>query len=186
MKKTKNIHLIGRSILLRDIKLNDVNSNYVLWLNSSQINQYLETRFTKHTIKSVKNYVSELKKNKDVLFLAIIRNSDSKHIGNIKLGPIDWNHKNSDIGIMVGDKDSWGKGFASESISLLANYSFKTLKLHKITAGIYVNNEGSIHAFKKAGFYKEGKLKKHFLYKGQYIDGIKVTKFSKFNLFPRN
>ena len=178
MLKTKNLHLIGKNISLRDVNLNNVTSDYISWLNSNQVNQYLETRFTKYTIKSVKNYVSEIKKNKNIIFLAIVRNSDSKHIGNIKLGEIDWNHKNGDIGVMIGDNDSWGKGFASESILLLSNYSFNTLKLHKITAGIYSNNLGSIKAFKKARFKKEAIEKQHFWCKDHYVDAIRVAKFS--------
>jgi len=174
----KNIHLSGEKISLRKVAISDVNRSYISWLNSGEINQFLESRFSKHTITTVKEYVKKMRKDRNSIFLAIIRNSDSKHIGNIKLGPIDWNHKNADIGIMIGDKNSWGKGYATEAIALLSDFAFQQLNLHKLLAGAYENNLGSINAFKKVGFHEEGKLQEHFLFKGKYIDGILLSKKS--------
>ena len=50
-----------------------------------------------------------------------------------------------EIGIMIGEKDCWGNGFATECIELVANYAFDVLNLHKLTAGCYANHAGSEH-----------------------------------------
>jgi len=176
-KKQGNIIFEGKKIILRSIKLTDVSKEYVNWLNSKEIKKFLESRFIKYTLDSLKNYIKKISKDPNIIFMAIIEKERNSHIGNIKMGPIDWNHKNADIGIIIGDKKSWGKGYATEAIQLISDYGFRELNLHKITAGAYSNNTGSIKAFLKAGFYEECKRKNHFNYNGKYIDGILLAKF---------
>ena len=169
--------MIGEKVYLRALRLADARQEYVQWLNDKEINQFLECRFTRHTLSKLRKYIAKALRNRDIVFLAIIRNEDEKHIGNIKLGPIDRNHKVGEIGIMIGDRNSWGKGYATEAISLLSDYAFKGLRLHKLTAGLYEKNVGSYKAFQKCGFFEEGRLIKHYFYRGEYIDGICLAKF---------
>ena len=174
-KKIKiNGILEGDSIYLRDIRLTDVNKNYCKWMNDLEVIQFLESRFEKWTIKKLKNYVNKFKNNPDYLFSAIIFKKDNRYIGNIKLGPINRIHKFADIGIMIGERSFWGKGFATEAIKLMVDYAFNKLNLHKLTAGAYSNNPGSIMAFEKAGFSVEGIRKKHCFYNGDYVDAVLV------------
>jgi len=95
--------------------------------------------------------------------------SEDKLIGTIKLH-INWVHRHADIGIMIGDKTGWGKGYASEAIGLVKDYAFNILNLHKLWAGIYENNEASHRAFEKNGFKPEGILKEHRFCNGEYIN----------------
>lgn len=176
--KNNNLRLEGEGIFLRPVNLSDATKEYVNWLNDKEINQFLEVRFIKHTRADLRTYIGKVIKNPNTLFWAIVRKDTDRHIGNIKLGPIDWNHRIGDIGIMIGDKNSWGKGFATEVIRLISDYAFKTLKLHKLTAGAYANNVGSIKAFLKLGFFEEGRRKKHVLCDGKYLD---VTLLAKLN-----
>ena len=170
--KKENLTVEGERIFLREIRLSDANRNYCCWMNDPEINQYLESRFEKWSIKKLKSYVSAIKKNPSYVFLAIIAKNRNKHIGNIKIGPVDRVHKFADVGIIIGEKSFWGKGIATEAIRLIVRYAFNKLKLHKLTAGAYANNIGSVKAFQKAGFLIEGIRKKQYLYNGNYIDGV--------------
>ena len=184
MNQNKNIkkikHIEGNTIILRNIKKTDATAEYVKWLNSKKINQFLESRFVKHTKIDVENYIKKMNHDTNIVFLAIIRKDNQKHIGNIKLGPINWNHKYAEIGIMIGDENSWGKGYANEAIKLISNFGFNYLKMHKITAGSYEENVGSIKAFLKAGFFIEGIHYKQFFSKGKYRNHILLAKIKKF------
>lgn len=173
-----DLRIDGKRIYLRSVKVSDATEEYLHWLNSEEINQFLESRFLNFTINDIKEYIKKMADDENIIFLAIIRKDINKHIGNIKLGPIHWNHRLGDIGIMIGDKTSWGKGYASEAIGLLTNFAFNTLNLHKVTAGAYKNNIGSGKAFQNAGFYEEGVRKKHFSHKGRYIDVVLMAKIS--------
>ena len=107
-------------------------------------------------------------------FFAIVEKQSGKHIGNIKIAHIHPVHRHADVGIIVGDRACWGKGYAAESLRLVAGYARESLQLHKLTAGIYANNLGSIQAFLKAGFAKEGRFARHWLCDGEYVDGLQM------------
>ena len=164
--------LEGGRIYLREVRSDDVNEKYYRWMNDPEVTQYLESRFAPNSVEILQEYVKNLQRNKDIFFLAIVLKENNKHIGNIKIGPINWFHRLADIGVLLGEKSCWGKGYASEAISLLAEYVFKNLNLHKLTAGCYKPNEGSLRAFQNAGFEAEGVRKKHCFLNGNYVDII--------------
>jgi [ribosomal protein S5]-alanine N-acetyltransferase len=164
--------LVGHHLYLRQVCIGDVNENYCKWMNDPEVIQYLESRFESHSIESLLEYVKRFQGDKDNMFFAIVLKGDHKHIGNIKIGPINWFHRFADIGIMIGEKSYWGRGYASEAIILLVEHAFRNLDLHKVTAGCYEQNQGAIKAFQKAGFGIEGIRKKHCLSHGKYVDSI--------------
>lgn len=175
--KKQEIH--GDRIFLKPLTIFDVTNTYVDWLNNKEINQFLELRFIKHTLENTKDFVKETQTSPNFLFYAIINNDSKKHVGNIKLGPINWIHKTSEIGILIGDKNSWGKGYASDAITMLTNFSFTNLNLHKITAGIYEGNIGSLKAFLKSNFEIEGFRQEQFHIDGKYVGHLLLGKINK-------
>ncbi len=164
--------LEGKKIYLRPVSLEDVNETYYHWLNDPEVNQFLETRFTLQNMGRIREYVQSLQDKKDTVFLAICLKENDRHIGNIKLGPINWFHRIADVSLFIGAKDCWGKGLATESICLVAQYAFEQLNLHKITAGCYEKNIGSAKVFKKAGFSEDVVFKDHLFFEGSYQDKI--------------
>jgi RimJ/RimL family protein N-acetyltransferase len=157
---------------LRELRLSDVNEHYYQWMHDAEVNQYLESRFAPKSMEDLRQYVSTIQADRDYLFLAIVVRKDDRHIGNIKLGPINWIHRFGDVGLLIGEKDCWGKGYATEAISLLTAFSFNTLNLHRLTAGCYSGNLASAKAFLKAGWKQEGLRKSHFYCNGEYVDEI--------------
>lgn len=53
-------------------------------------------------------------------------------------------------------KDFWGKGYATEAVKKILEFGFKTLHLHRITAGCATENIGSFKVLEKAGMVREG------------------------------
>ena len=113
----------------------------------------------------LKGYIEKLLYNDDERLFAICDINTEAHIGNIKLGPINWHHKFADVGIIIGDKKQWGKGRAVEAIRTLCRFGFDELGLNKITAGCYSGNQGSVFFFlyardsNKRAFSKEIRLR---------------------------
>lgn len=167
----------GNRIYLREVKAEDVNESYYRWMNDDDITHYTESRFYPYSKEQLRNYVNTLDGRTDSVFLAIIEKESQCHIGNIKLGNINWIHRRADIGIIIGDKQCWGKGYASEAICLLSDYAFQKLNLHKVWAGCYIDNIASIKAFEKAGFEREGVQKRHAFYAGKYVDVVLMCRF---------
>jgi len=172
---SKNL-ICGERICLRRLTVADASEKYLRWLNDPKVNQFLESRFQKWSIKKLRDNLRTIGRSREYLFLAIILKESGEHIGNLKIGPINPIHRFADLGIIIGEKSFWGRGYASEAIKLAADYSFKKLKLNKLTAGAYANNLGSTKAFGKAGFHKVAKFHRHRLYQGKYVDEIVVER----------
>ena len=100
------------------------------------------------------------KKNNSVLLAVCLNNK--KHIGNLKIGPINQYHNTADISYFIGDKKEWGKGYATDALKLAVKYSFNNLKLYKCIAGVYKSNVASSKVLMRSEFKKEATLKKIF------------------------
>ncbi|QLA14910.1 GNAT family N-acetyltransferase [Desulfolutivibrio sulfoxidireducens] len=159
-------------LYLREVRVTDVNERYYSWMNDPDISAYLESRFSVHSMESLVQYVKKVDADPGSLFFAICKLDDSEHIGNIKLGPINWQHRRAAIGIIIGEKKCWGKGFGSEAIKMMTTYAFEKLSLSKLTAGCYAANEGSARAFEKSGWIREGYLHGNVIFEGKPHDCI--------------
>lgn len=162
----------GPRLYLREVRPEDVNERYYAWMNDPDVTRFLESRFHPNSIESLRAYVDAKLRDRDNVFLAIVLKDGDRHIGNIKLGPIHWIHGLGEVGILIGEKDCWKRGYATEAIAALADYAFRRLNLRKLTAGCYGGNDGSVGAFLKAGFTQVGVRKRHFFCDGEYVDLI--------------
>lgn len=171
IRTSATLPLRGAVVYLREVTTEDVTPVYAEWMNDQELTQYMESRFTTHTIYSLNAFVQAKLQSPNEWLFAICLNSTSKHIGNIKLGPINSHHNRADIGLIIGDRNCHGCGFATQSIRLLANFAFDVLNIQKLTAGMYAGNVGSRRAFEKAGFHQEGLLRSQYCLAGSRTDG---------------
>ncbi|MFZ4801950.1 MAG: GNAT family N-acetyltransferase [Chlorobium sp.] len=164
---------------MRTLQPEDVTEDYLCWLSDPAINAYLEVRFSPPLSQDdLASFVAKANTSSHTLLLGIFLHENGSHIGNIKLGPIDWNHKVGDVGFIIGDNRQWGKGYASQAIAMLAEYAFKHLSLSKITAGCYADNVGSCRALLKAGFFEESRRPSQWLVNGTRQDGFQFGRIS--------
>ena len=170
--------LVGERITLRPLQRSDVSDEYCGWLSDPEVTAFTESRFHTHSVQSVGEFVDRIVRSPDQLMFAVVDNETTRHVGNIKLGPINWRHRFGDIGVMIGDRASWGKGFATEAIRLLTDHAFSALDLHKVTASCYHTNVGSLRAFVKAGFHQEGVKRAHYASRGEWVDSLLLAAFS--------
>lgn len=96
------------------------------------------------------------------LRLIVVENKSENPVGMIDLFDFDPKHKRAGIGILIRPS-AQNKGYASEALKLLINYTFKHLDLHQVYSNITEDNTTSIQLFRKAGFIETG-LKKDWTY----------------------
>ena len=153
-----DIPIMGDEIFLRSMTAEDASDFYLSWMNDPDVNRYLEVRFSPpQTTEALAAFIDLCNQSKDDLLLGIFLRATDQHIGNIKLGPINWAHRSGEVGLLIGDQAQWGKGHAARAISLISSYAFEYLKLEKLTAGCYSSNVGSERAFLRSGYVSEGK-----------------------------
>ena len=140
-------------------------------MNDPEVHKYTEQRYKKHSLKDIKKFVKEKNKSKTEFLFGIFlkKNKILNHIGNIKLGPINFIHKTAETSYFLGEKDLWGKGYTTIAIKKIINIA-RGKKLKKLKAGLYEMNKDSKKVLEKNGFILEGKLKSEVIYnKKRYL-----------------
>jgi RimJ/RimL family protein N-acetyltransferase len=160
--------LKGEKIFLRPINLDDVNSKYLSWLHDDQVMQGIAT--SGYTLENLAVYVSERISKPDVAFFAICDLGSNEHIGNIKIDFHDPKANVSELGLLIGNKNYWGRGVGSEACRLALTYGFNTMALRKIYLAVYENNQTAKRLYEKLGFKLEGTLRKHVIANGELYD----------------
>ena len=162
----------GHRLILRPLTPEDVVPGYLAWMNDPGVTRFLESRFRSWSREDLEAYIQAERARDDSVLLAITLRDDGRHIGNIKLGPIDSNARRGAIGLLIGEGDCRGRGYGTQAIRLIVRHAFEDLGLHRVHAGCYATNVGSIAAFKKAGFREEGRQRQHWRDGETYVDGV--------------
>lgn len=170
-----SVPITTERLVLRTLEEGDVTERYLGWLRDPAVNRYLEVRFDVQTLETCRTFVLAANQHADTLLLGIFLKEgteERRHIGNIKLGPINPHHRRAELGLLLGDRAEWGKGYGSEAIVAMTRHAFAHLGLHKVTAGCYGGNHASAGAFLKAGYHEAARRPQHWLCEGEWQDDI--------------
>ena len=161
------------NLILKPMQIEFATENYCAWLNDKDVNQYLEI-YEEQTLEKLTHYVENAVKNK-IYFWAICLKSNDKHIGNIKIVPINFYHQYGEYGILMGDKTEWGKGYAKEASIAVIDFCFSKLELRKVYLGVVSNNKPAYELYKKLGFDEEGLYLNHGKYNNDYCNVARMA-----------
>lgn len=172
----------GEKTKLRPICKSDLEKS-IIWRNTPDIREnVLGYRFPVTQKMEELWYESALNDQSGTrVIFAIEELENNILIGFIHLSQIDWISRRSDFGIVIGEKDFWGKGMATDSMKIIFKYAFECLNLRKICLEVVAFNNNAIRLYQKFGFEKEGRLKEHVYLENNYYDivlmGLFNTKF---------
>jgi RimJ/RimL family protein N-acetyltransferase len=105
----------------------------------------------------------------------IVEKESNKPIGITSLINIDYKNRNAECIIDIGDKTSWGKGYGTEALKLLLDYSFLEMNLHKVSLRVFSFNNRAIKLYEKIGFQHEGRSRESIFREGKWHDIIHMS-----------
>ncbi len=105
-------------------------------------------------------------------FFLIQRLEDDRNIGLIDLSGFNWTVRNAWVGIGIGERDLWGKGYGTDAMRILLRYAFMELNLNRVSLNVFEVNPRGIASYKKAGFQEEGRMREVLLKAGKRVDLI--------------
>lgn len=170
----RNPFLVGKRIYLRRIERDDLSGNYFQWLNDQEVTRWLQRGAYPNSIAEMEAYFQGVINSQSDLVLAIVLNNGDRHIGNIGIHRIHPIFRSAEIGILIGEKDTWGQGYGTEAIGLLVDHAFRRMNLNRLYAGAVDKNTGSISAFEKVGFIREGVSREAYFVEGAYADTVQM------------
>lgn len=141
---------------LRPLKVFDA-PNYVRWFKDKRVVRHMLLQTGISLVKE-REYIKNLKNKKDGFNLAIITET-GKHIGGTGTS-FDKNNSLAKTGIVIGEVTCWNKGYATETLKIVANYVLKKLKYNRLELVLDMSNKAAFRVYKKVGFVLEGVRRK--------------------------
>lgn len=143
--------LIGRICYLSPVS-KDSTESWTRWDNDLEVGIPLGNEpYTPTTIESTEENIASIIKEKIHAFDILEIESDHL-IGRCFLGALDNVNRSCRLGIVIGEKTHWDRGFGTEAIHLLLEYAFNIINMNSVNLGTYSFNKRAIACYKKVGF----------------------------------
>ena len=158
--------LEGKTIALRRICADAIPSRYLEFLRDPYVVKFLQARFVKHTVDSLKQFVDGFDHRDNFLF-GIYTRSDGLFLGTstLRVNPV---HRFSNLGYMIGDKQYWQGNTSLEMCEILLDFAFFDRKVRKILECTTGNHLASNFNFKRLGFSLVAKIPDLYWGEGGY------------------
>jgi len=159
----------GQRTRLRAIEREDL-PTFVRWFNDPEVRQYLAMYMPMSMAEEEKWFERQLEDQDSQIFA--IETGDGVHIGNCGLHDFDWKNRRAALGIAIGEKEYWGKGYGSDAVRTLLGFAFGEMNLHRIQLEVHDFNSRAIRCYEKCGFKLEGRQREALFRNGSYHDSL--------------
>lgn len=161
--------IVGHKTRLRAIEREDI-PTFVKWFNDPEVRHYLEMYLPMSKAAEEEWFEAHLKDDSSRIFA--IETEEGVHIGNVGLHQLDWKNRNAFLGIVIGEKEYWGRGYGSDAIIALLDFAFNEMNLHRVHLSTYDFNQRAIRCYEKCGFRHEGRAREAHFTDGRYHDSL--------------
>lgn len=91
-----------------------------------------------------------------VQFSIFPKEAPERPIGFIALEGINWINGDCWVGVGIGERDYWGKGYGTDAMNVILRFAFCQLNLHRVSLSVFDYNPRAMRSYEKAGFIREG------------------------------
>ncbi|WP_032121499.1 GNAT family N-acetyltransferase [Clostridium amazonitimonense] len=160
----------GEKIRLREYRREDI-LEAQRYINDAEIKRYLHPGIPYlYTLEDEIKWFEMQSASKDCYNFAIETIEREIYIGGCGINNIDWKNSVVEVGIFIGDKNYWGKGYGSDAMKVLIKFIFDQMNINKIKLKVYSFNKRAIKCYEKCGFINEGVLRQEIYKDGKYHD----------------
>ena len=163
-------------VQLRELTLDDVEERYQWCLDKDVIKHLnMPDKYPPFSKEETKNWIKMCMNKTNGYEQKAIVTEEGKHIGWVDLKNIDTLNKHAELGIAIGDKNYWGKGFGMSAMKEMLFWGFYELGLNKIWLRVEVDNDKAIKSYKRMGYIEEGILRQDRLRNGVFVDRLRMS-----------
>ena len=142
----------GNRVVLRDKTIDDARNDYT-WESDPELARLDATSPISYSFARYRsNYGEELRNPYAASCRFAIDTLDGKHIGNCAYYNINERNGETELGIMIGDRDYWNKGYGVDVLATLLAHIFETTRLKRVYLKTLADNYRAQSCFRKSGF----------------------------------
>ena len=142
------------------------------WLNDPEIHHHLLVGHVPITREAEQRFYDVQGATPDGYDFEIHVAADGRYIGNIGLRDVDLVHRHGEIGLVVGSKPDWGKGYGADAIVTCLRFAFFTLGLHSVRIAAEEQHGRALELYRRIGFVETGRERGHVYREGRFVDQI--------------
>ncbi|MCM3454957.1 GNAT family N-acetyltransferase [Heyndrickxia oleronia] len=163
-------------VYLRELTLNDVDDRF-RWCLDKEVTKHLNMpeKYPPFSKEETKSWIKMCINKTNGYEQKAIVTEEGMHIGWIDLKNIDKLNKHAELGVAIGDKTYWGKGYGFSAMKEMLQWGFNELDLNKIWLRVEVDNEKAIKSYKRIGYVEEGILRQDRLRNGEFVDRLRMS-----------
>ena len=165
------LNIVGTAVALGPPR-RDLLALYLTWVNDFEVTRTLALGMRPRSWESEQAWYDRISTSERDVFFTIYERASLRPIGGTGLHNVDHANRTADFGILIGEKDCWGKGYGTEASSLMLDFGFTVLGLHNIMLRVYSFNERGLRAYTCAGFRIIGRRRQAHRLGGRAYDEI--------------
>ena len=157
-------------VQLRELTLDDVEDRYQ-WSLDTEVTKYLVVpdQYPPFTREDTRRWIEASVSRENGYEQRAIVTKEGIHIGWVDLKNFDNTNKNAELGIAIGNKEYWGKGYGMAALYSMLQIGFSEFQLEKVWLRVDKDNLQARKSYEKAGFVCEGIMRNDRLRHGEFI-----------------
>lgn len=165
--RVQNPFIIGERLYLRPLSNEDA-ALYHKWANDVDVRKFFDIPGPRplHRIEQHVGGSSQL---------AVVVKAQDRFVGYTLFSQHDSQARHAMYAVLIGEKDCWGCGYATEVTRLMLEYAFQTLNFNKVWLRVHATNKAAVKAYQKCGFKTEGVLREDKFADGRFHDSLLMS-----------
>ena len=162
----------GKLVNLRAREMSDVDL-MARWINDREVTRFMGGGYPWSSLAEeafVRAQTTTPMAFTDLRFA--IETKDGVHIGGCGLHRASPENRGAELGIMIGEKAYWSKGYGSDAVATVVRFAFEEMNLHRVELHVYDFNLRGQAAYRKCGFIEEGRMRDAHFAEGRFHDVV--------------
>lgn len=165
--------IVGQKVYLTE--LDRANAEIVrAWLNDPEVHEFLVVGHVPISAEQEQRYYDAQEPAGDRFSFEIHVIGDGRFLGNIGLKGIHPVHRRAELGLFIGPKVDWGKGYGADAIVTCLRFAFFTLGLHSVRIRAHEAHERGLELYRRLGFVDVGRSREAVFQDGRFSDYVEL------------
>lgn len=169
-RPTNNAFRTGEHVALRPLEREDARI-VAPWFNDREVVRSL-IHMRPMSFSQEASFIAAHDSQAGDVLLGIMCRADDRLVGCTGLHQIEVVDRRATLGLVIGDRREWGKGYGSDAAKLMIEYAFQTLNLRRVELRVYEYNVRAIRIYERLGFKHEGRMRESKWSEGRYWDTL--------------
>jgi RimJ/RimL family protein N-acetyltransferase len=165
------VNFVGEHVALGPVR-RDLLATYQRWINDFAAARNIGLPPRPVSLEAETAWFDGVATSPTEVSFTIYERATWRPIGTTGLQGVDHRNRTAEFGILIGEADSRGRGFGTETTRLMLDYAFTALGLHNVMLRVYAYNLAGLRTYEKAGYREFGRRREAVWMGGRLWDVV--------------